>query len=399
MSYKNIIRNIILENEQDEVVISPSEFKELLKYVNDDVANILRLAQYRNKRIIIDGNLNLQYNRDIQNLNLISKINGNLDISYSNVDVFDEDKAKSISDWGSRRQIIRKQKELRKKLNYLDELRKEDAWNINNKKLISYQTEALYQYLEDKNYPQEIEEDGEIVLEDKYNLYPNNYGHYGGKSFTWLGEGGMENEYIVFDSRTIEQNAREAIESRIDELGYDAFSDWVWTDHLDSYAVREWLRWYIEDPIYDSPEDYGIEEKLTKEQENYIRIYEEKMSKLQYRIDNEDLDEETENSLEEEISDLEELIEDIKENPKGGFDENEIEEAIEIWVNDNEDEFLSYFKDSGLDNRDILDYVDQNAVIDYIVNYDSWGDIFGSYDGDHDELNVNGLDFIIIRYN
>ena len=399
MSYKNIIRKIILENEQDEVVISPSEFKELLKYVNDDVANILRLAQYRNKRIIIDGNLNLQYNRDIQNLNLISKINGDLDISYSNVDVFDEDKAKSISDWGSRRQIIRKQKELRKKLNYLDELRKEDAWNINNKKLISYQTEALYQYLEDKNYPQEIEEDGEIVLEDKYNIYPNNYGHYGGKSFTWLGEGGMENEYIVFDSRTIEQNAREAIESRIDELGYDAFSDWVWTDHLDSYAVREWLRWYIEDPIYDSPEDYGIEEKLTKEQENYIRIYEEKMSKLQYRIDNEDLDEETENSLEEEISDLEELIEDIKENPKGGFDENEIEEAIEIWVNDNEDEFLSYFKDSGLDNRDILDYVDQNAVIDYIVNYDSWGDIFGSYDGDHDELNVNGLDFIIIRYN
>ena len=399
MSYKNIIRKIILENEQDEVVISPSEFKELLKYVNDDVANILRLAQYRNKRIIIDGNLNLQYNRDIQNLNLISKINGNLDISYSNVDVFDEDKAKSISDWGSRRQIIRKQKELRKKLNYLDELRKEDAWNINNRKLISYQTEALYQYLEDKNYPQEIEEDGEIVLEDKYNIYPNNYNHYGGKSFTWLGEAGMENEYIVFDSRTIEQDAREAIESRINELGYDAFANWVWEDHLDTDAVRDWLRWYIEESIYDSPEDYGIEEKLTKEQENYIRIYEEKMSKLQYRIDNEDLDEETENSLEEEISDLEELIEDIKENPKGGFDENEIEEAIEIWVNDNEDEFLSYFKDSSLDNRDILDYVDQNAVIDYIVNYDSWGDIFGSYDGDHDELNVNGLDFIIIRYN
>ena len=123
MSYKNIIRNIILENEQDEVIISPSEFLELLKYVNDDVANILRLPQYRNKKIIIDGNLNLQYNRDIQNLNLISKVNGNLDISYSNVDVFDEDKAKRVSDWGSRRQIIRKQKELRKKLNYLDELR------------------------------------------------------------------------------------------------------------------------------------------------------------------------------------------------------------------------------------------------------------------------------------
>lgn len=399
MSYKNIIRKIILENEQDEVIISSSEFLELLKYVNNDVANILRLPQYRNKKIIIDGNLNLEYNQEIQNLNLLSKINGRLDISYSNVDVFDEDKAKSISDYGSRRQIIRKQNELRKKINYLDQLRKEDAWNINNKKLISYQTEALYEYLVDNNYPREIEEEDEIIFEDKYNIYPNNYGHYGGKSFTWLGEVGTENEYIVFDSRTIEQNAREAIESRIDELGYDAFSDWVWNDHLDSESVRDWLRWYIEEAIRDSPESYAIEEKLTKEQENYIRIYEEKMSKLQYRIDNEDLDEETENSLEEEISDLEELIEDIKENPKGGFDENDIEEAIEMWVNDNEDEFLSYFKETGRSNSDILDYVDQDAVINYIVNYDSWGDIFGSYDGNSDEVSVNGLDFVIIRYN
>jgi len=399
MSYKNIIRKIILENEQDEVVISASELIELLKYVNYDVSNILRLPQYRNKRIIIDGNLNLSYNRDIQNLNLISKINGDLDISYSNVDVFDEDKAKSIRDYGSRREIIRKQKELRKKLNYLDELRKEDAWNINNRKLISYQTEALYEYLEDKKYPQEIEEDGEIVLEDKYNIYPNNYNHYGGKSFTWLGEEGMENEYIVFDSRTIEQDAREAIESRIDELGYDAFASWVWEDHLDTDAVRNWLRWYIEEPVRDSPEDYGLEEKLTKEQENYLRTYEEKISKLQYRIDNEDLDEETIDSLEEEVSDLEELIEDIKENPKGGFDENEIEEAIEMWVDDNEDEFLSYFKDTGLDKSDILDYVDQGAVINYIINHDSWGDIFGSYDGDHDEVIVKELNFVIFRYN
>ena len=112
MTYKNIIRKIIFENEQDEVIISSSEFLELLKYVNNDVANILRLPQYRNKKIIIDGNLNLEYNKEIQNLNLLSKINGRLDISYSNVDVFDEDKAKSISDYGSRRQIIRKQNEL-----------------------------------------------------------------------------------------------------------------------------------------------------------------------------------------------------------------------------------------------------------------------------------------------
>ena len=81
------------------------------------------------------------------------------------------------------------------------------------------------------------------------------------------------------------------------------------------------------------------------------------------------------------------------------FGEQKIEEAIEMWVDDNEDEFLSYFKETGRSNHDILDYVDQGAVINYIINHDSWGDIFGSYDNDHDELNVNGLDFIIIRYN
>ena len=63
------------------------------------------------------------------------------------------------------------------------------------------------------------------------------------------------------------------------------FSDWVWTDHLDSYAVREWLRWYIEDPIYDSPEDYGIEEKLNKRTRKLILefIEEKNSTKLQYK--------------------------------------------------------------------------------------------------------------------
>jgi hypothetical protein len=46
-----------------------------------------------------------------------------------------------------------------------------------------------------------------------------------------------------------------------------------------------------------------------------------------------------------------------------------------------------------------LYYVDNEAVIDYIINSDSWGDILGSYDGDHDEIDVNGKTFIIMRYN
>jgi hypothetical protein len=204
---------------------------------------------------------------------------------------------------------------------------------------------------------------------------------------------------MVFSEDEIESAARRSIEGRIDELGYEAFASWVWEDHLDNESVRGFLSDYISESIYDDPENWGIKKDLTQQQEKILNIYKQKIEKLEQRINNEDLDDETENNIQEEIDDITELIKDVEENPEGDYNEDEIESAIESYVDDNEDEFVSFLSDQGFDKNEILYYVDNEAVIDYIINSDSWGDILGSYDGDHDEIDVNGKTFIVMRYN
>jgi len=399
MSLEKIIKRVIYEQIENVIRISPEDFKENLPYFNSDVA--LLKKYYKNKDIIITGDLDLQYDKEIKNLDSLSKIEGNLDISYSDVDVFDESKAKTVRDWYSKRYYIRQQKILQEKLNYLDELRKKNDWNIENGKKISYRTEALYEHLENQRilsyYDDGVSE--EEVLEDKYFIYPENYTHYGGGFFTWLGEESRDTEWMVFSEDEIESAARRSIEGRIDELGYEAFASWVWEDHLDNESVRGFLRDYISESFYDDPENWGIKKDLTQQQEKIVNIYKQKIEKLEQRINNEDLDDETENNIQEEIDDITELIKDVEENPEGDYNEDEIESAIESYVDDNEDEFVSFLSDQGFDKNEILYYVDTEAVIDYIIDNDSWGDILGSYDGDHDEIYVNGEPFIVMRYN
>ena len=399
MSLEKIIKRVIYEQIENVIRISPEDFKENLPYFNSDVA--LLKKYYKNKDIIITGDLDLQYDKEIKNLDSLSKIEGYLDISYSNVDVFDESKAKNFRDWNSKRYYIRQQKILQEKLNYLDELRKKNAWNIQNGKKISYQTEALYEHLENQRklsyYDDGFSE--EEVLEDKYFIYPEKYTHYGGGFFTWLGDDDRDTEWMVYSEDEIESAARRSIEGRIDELGYEAFASWVWEDHLDNESVRGFLSDYISESIYDDPENWGIKKDLTQQQEKIVNIYKQKIEKLEQRINNEDLDEETENNIQEEIDDITQLIEDVEENPEGDYNQDEIESAIESYVDDNEDEFVSFLNDQGFDKNEIFYYVDTEAVIDYIINSDSWGDILGSYDGDHDEIDVNGKTFIVMRYN
>ena len=203
MSLNSIIKRVIKEQTENVVILTPEEFKENLAYFNSDVASLKRY--YKNKDIIVTGNLDLSYNKEIKNLNVISKIEGNLNIQGSSVDLFDDNKARSVSDYGSERYLIKKREILRQKFEYLDELRKKDAWNIQNGKEVSYQTEALYKYL-DENGAISYYDDGvseEEVVEDKYFIYPEKYGHYGGKMYAWLGDDRHESEYIVYNEDEI----------------------------------------------------------------------------------------------------------------------------------------------------------------------------------------------------
>ena len=399
MSLDTIIKRVIREQTENVVRLTPEEFKENLLYFNSDVALLKRY--YKNKDIIIKGNLDLSNNKEIKNLNVISKIEGNLNIQSSSVDVFDDNKARDVSDYGSERFLIKKREILRQKFEYLDELRKKDAWNIQNGKEISYQTEALYKYI-DENGELGYYDDGvseEEVVEDKYFIYPEKYHHYGGKMFTWLGDDKHEAEYIVYNEDKIEDGAREAIQSRIDELGYEAFSDWLWEDNLDNDEVRRFLKEYISESVYDEPENWGLEKQLSDNQEKIIAVYKQKIEKLSQKLRSEDLDSESTKELYSEMEDIYTIIKDIEESPEGDYDEDDIESVIDSYVDDNEDNFIGFLRDQGFGNEEILNFVDIEAIKDYIIRNDSWGDIIGSYDGSEEEYNINGHIYIVMRFN
>ncbi len=261
---------------------------------------------------------------------------------------------------------------------------------------IAYQTEALYKHMEENGnvsyYDDGVNE--EEVLEDKYFIYPEKYHHYGGKMYTWLGDDKHEAEYIVFNEDKIEDGAREVLKDRIDELGYDGFSEWLWEDNLDEDAIRNYLREYYSEMVYEEPESWGVEKELSDQQEKIITIYTQKIEKL-----NKELQTGDSKKINSEIEDIRGIIDDIRENPEGGYNEDEIERAIEHYIDEYVDDFPGFLREMGFDKDEIMNFVDVDGVIDYIIRNDDWGDIFGSYDGGADEYNINGHIYIVMRYN
>jgi hypothetical protein len=155
---------------ENSVKIEPEEFVDLLKYTNGDVAAIARFPQYRGKQIVIDGDLSLNGIKDIKNLNIIAYVNGNLDISWSSVDYFDQKKVRgNFGYYGSSMSVIEEKKKTQKKLNELDVLRANDEWDVTKNTKDGNESEAVYDFLVDEGIPQEYEdENGEEKIEDKY---------------------------------------------------------------------------------------------------------------------------------------------------------------------------------------------------------------------------------------
>ena len=393
MSIEKTIKKVLKEELEQVARIDAGDFKDLLNYVNSDVAVMMKLPDYRNKQVVIVGNLDLSGNQEIKNLDLISKVEGKLNISNTSVDIFDDEKADGVYDYNSLRYRIKKQKELDKKYNELNVLRANNEWDIQNGDEISLETEALYEYIKDT-------EDLVSEDEDKYFLYPLKYSHYGGHMYLWLGDDGFEQEYVVYDKDKIYESCAEAIESRIDEIGYDAFNDWVWEDNLDRDEVLHFLREYINEVVYDAPEDWGVSKVLTNQQYKYIEIYESKIQKLNEKLKTDtSLTDEQKQQIGSEIVDAQDLIDDIRENPEGDYDEDQIEEAIDSWADDNEDNFIQLFKDMGGNSKDIVFYTDTKGIINTVMAEDGYGTILGSYDSEYEEIDVENETYIVFRFN
>jgi len=393
MSLIRLIKKIILEETEEWVDVSPEEYKELLDYVNGDGSIIKRLPDYNGKKIRITGELDLRGKENVTNIDSIDLVQGNLDIGYTKIPFFDKNKVRGRLDyWGSEMQRLEKLKIHKQRLAHQELLRQDDDWNVENNDKESNETEAIFEYLKDSRSVEEGE--------DKYFLFKENYKHYGDSSvYLWLGSKNFESEYVVYEGDKIYDAAKEHLESLIDDVGFDAFREYVWESHIDEDYVRSYLHEDYDEYVRNNPEDWNIKKELTNQQKQYLEIHQANIDRLNQKLEEGGLTDEEVEEIENDIYDYEQLMEDINENPEGEYNEQEIEDTIEGMVEDNMDDIFNLLRGRGYDNTALLDFVDVDAAIDYVIRSDGYGHTLNGYDGTENEYNINGEDYYVMRYN
>lgn len=393
MSLNSLIKKIIKEETEEWVDVSPEEYIDLLDYVNGDGAFIKRLPDYNGKKIRITGELNLRGKENVTNIDSVDLVQGDLNIGYTKIPFFDKNKVIGrLHYYGSEMERLEKQKIHQERIAYQNELREEGDWDVENNDKESNETEAIFDYLKERG----VVEEGE----DKYFLFNTNYKHYGNSSmYLWLGSKNFESDYVVYEGDKIYDAAKENLESRIEEAGFDTFREWVWENHIDERYVRDYLYEDYSEYVRQSPEDWDINKELTEQQKRYLEIHQANIDRLNQKLEDGGLTDEEKDEIESDIYDYEQLIEDIKENPEGDYDEESIEEAIENMVDDNVDNIFNLLRDRGYDGYALLDFVDVDAAIDYVIRTDGYGNALNSYDGTEDSYTINGEEYYVMRYN
>jgi len=394
MSLNSLIKKIIKEETEEWVDVSPEEYKELLDYVNGDGSIIKRLPDYAGKKIRITGELDLRGNKNVTNIDSIDLVQGDLDIAYTKIPFFDKNKVRGRLDyWGSEMQRLEKLKIHKQRLAHQELLRQDDDWNVENDDKESNETEAIFEYLKESGSVEEGE--------DKYFLFKEKYNHYGNSSvYLWLGSKNFESEYVVYEGEdNLHEAAKEKLESLIEEVGFDAFREHVWENHIDERYVRDYLYEDYNEYVRESPEDWNIKREFTQQQKQYLEIHQASIDRLNQKLEDGGLTDEEVEEIENDIYDYEQLMEDIKENPEGDYNEQEIEDTIESMVEDNMDDIFNVLRGRGYDNSALLDFVDVDAAIDYVIRTDGYGHTLNGYDGTENEYNINGEDYYVMRYN
>ena len=402
MSLKKFFKNYILEQDDNLVSISPDDYLELLDDVGGIAERISRLKPYRNKGIVITGDLNLGKYKNVGPLTGVVRVMGRLDISHTNVPNLNGITVdRYISDYGSSMWKIKMQRELNEKLAELDEKRQEGEWAVENGDDDSERTEALYEYLEQNGEVDMVEdEEGNEVPEDKYYIYPSGRATYGyGTQYEWLGGGNGFNPstYDVYTEEEVDNAAREAVEQMLDDMGIEAFSEWVFDGALDTQSWRSWLEDFYDDIVRDEPDNYDIPLELTQQQMRQVQQLQATLDSLNKRLENEDLPDDQYEELESKIEDLEETIQEIKDDPQGDYDESLIENEISDRVSEWEDDIKGFISMYGYDKDFIMDFIDTDKIVNTVISSDGYGSILNSYDGDYDTFNIHGTEYYVMR--
>jgi hypothetical protein len=392
MKMSKIVEGLIIEQELNDewVKMSPDEYIDLLDLVNGIGSRIKNIKGYKGKKIYITGNLRIPNTGiKITDIDSIDYVNGNLDIRDTDIKYFDKNKVEgNFSYYGSEMWDIERKQANQKKLAELDELRREDAWNINNGEDISIRTSLLFNKLQNDGTVEEGE--------DKYFLYPE-LRERQRQAFEWLGEDKFESTYTVYTEEEADLAAIQYVEELLDELGFAAFSSWVFENNIDEDETEYFLNDYYTDVVYESPGDWGVPLELSDDQKKYLEITQKRIDKLQESLNQPNITEEEKQKIKKDIFDFETIIDDIKENPEGDeYDEDQMDEIVKSLVDENKDRILDFLDERGYGDEFKMNFIDKRGVAEDVINSDGYG-VLSFYDGEVDEEYYDGETYYIVR--
>jgi hypothetical protein len=247
-------------------------------------------------------------------------------------------------------------------------------YETNDEKYTIY-AEALRKYLISEN---EITDDSFGI---EY-ITPSEYDYYGLLLFTFNNK-----EYAIGNDSQADTASYEYLENLIEEIGLQLFNSGV----IDSYIETDSLITYFidRDEIEENYEDYGIDKQLLPEIEDEI----DELNKL---LEGEE-DEEKIDSYQTEIDNL------LEDDDNYEVDSDSLDSYIENETDEITNNPIDYLKDRGFITDDnykfLLDYIDLENLINYIIEIDGRGHNLSSYDGIEEKIVYDDEIYYIYRIN
>jgi len=416
--------SLIKEQSDDEIVLTPDEYKKYLSMVSYDGRLLYNIPKFRGKKIVINQKLDLS-GLPVKDLGPIV-INGGLDISRTKISSLDNVDIRSrgwIADWDTPMRKMRERREFLEKVAQQESKREDGEWDENSElDMIGLCANALFKHLinhysdyaakepgddekleQYRNRIEEIEsidgynENDDLVTEietlteeieeiekriDVYNLYYTGR-HYDLLEFSILREDSESDErYAVGDYDDTNRTALERAEDYINEVGVEDMSKSFVEDYIDEEEFKDYFR--------DGDEEYvrdNIEYIFDEDDFEYSEEVQERIDEIESML------EDSENLTEEQYDELNEELEELKDSEKT-VSEDLIERKVEEMLGDKVYDMVSTLKEYGLS---LDEFVDKREMAQGMVDADGFGHTISSYDGNEYEVEFDGDTYYIFR--
>lgn len=277
--------------------------------------------------------------------------------------------------------------ERRRILAQQEELRESDAWAEGNcDDVIATSARAVYQLIQSEG---DVEEG-----EDIYYLVREQWDHYGLPAFKWMGEA-HNNVYAVGDDSDADDAAFKNMYEYVEEHGSMGFREGFVEDYIDKDAVIGVAEDLYNDWVRDSPDDHIDESRRqpSEKQKQFLEFYNKKVEILRRKLE-QTTDPQSKKDLELDITEALGEIEEIQENPEGDFSNDDIESAIEAYVDNVKYDPIGFLKDYDME---VENYIDKDALVRGVIESDGRGPGLSPYDGEEHEQEVCGETYFIYQ--